>query len=120
MSETVKFTCGKNGPANHQFVLFIKSDFFKKFPDMNVEKLEKMNILEIFQDPYQTGTFLHRENGPAFYTVATNEDGKPKHKEFWINGNRVDKEQAKRMEHDIDFSETVGSIINADDAVSAK
>jgi hypothetical protein len=83
-----------------RFTLVVKKEFLKVCPNP-----EKKRIPELFRE-FNLMIYLHCETGPA---VIRHRDNR---REYWINGELVEREKAEKMQYDFDFKIQLDDIIN--------
>lgn len=101
-----------NTVENHTATMdvYVKDEFFNKFPELK-DKVNTMSMLELCQAPYEMGTYMHNEKGPAW--IIKNSKGEEIHKEYRTNGKLiVDAALISKIDHDSNFEDKFNKLIN--------
>lgn len=86
--------------ADGRYNLTVKEEFLTRCPEPT-----KIDTYKLMTE-YKLNQFLHNPKGPAILRLK---DNCP---EYWINGQRVTKEEGERIEHEYEFGKKMSSIIN--------
>lgn len=101
MSEisTIKLT-------NGSFTFVVKSEFLKKCVDPKTNVILDPTALSVYDllTIHKINQYFHNPSGPAIHKHLSK--GKPVDvKEYWINGQKVSKEEGERIAHNHQFND---------------
>lgn len=100
MSDTYTFDI-KLAKSLH--TITVKKEFLKECPNPSKEKID------VLLSKYKMSSFIHNPNGPAMIRHA----GKQSYYEqYWLDGHLVTEEEAKRIKHNVDFTDRLNGVIS--------
>lgn len=86
--------------SHEGFQFTVKNEFVKKVDVTRWSTYELMSNYEMMK-------FLHNPNGPALVVLETG------HKEYWLDGKKVEPETHERMAHTDEFNEKMKDLIKS-------